>query len=168
MGGNDGTMLRQSLSPSATAVCCDIDHSAIERCYLLEKQGGGENLLPLLQDFTNPSPSLGFASKERDSFIARCQADLVLALALIHHLAISHNLPFSYVADFIASLGDNCIVEFVPKNDSQIQRLLANRKDIFPDYTEQKFEEAFGQKFVLALKRPLPESGRILYLYRKR
>ena len=88
-------------------------------------------------DLTNPSPGLGWESEERDSLLERGPCDAALALALVHHLAIGNNLPLPMVARFLARVCRTLIIEFVPKSDSQVQRLLASREDIFPDYTRQ-------------------------------
>jgi hypothetical protein len=114
-------------------------------------------------DLTNPSPAIGWAHKERYSLIERGPADLVLALALIHHLAISNHVPLPKLASFFASCGKNLIIEFVPKSDSQVQRLLSSRQDIFDNYTENEFERAFSEKFVIEARVPVPESKRVLY-----
>jgi hypothetical protein len=91
-----------------------------------------------------------------------------LALALIHHLAISNNTPLGTIADLFASLGSWLIIEFVPKSDSQVARLLATREDIFPDYSETGFEQAFGEFFSVIRKEPVSGSERTLYLMRSR
>ena len=87
-----------------------------------------ENLLPLAMDLTNPSTALGWAHQERMSLIGRGPCDTTLALALIHHLAISNNVPLPRIADFFARLGRALIIEFVPKSDTQVQRL--DRKSV--------------------------------------
>jgi hypothetical protein len=89
---------------------------------------------------------------------------MVLALALIHHLTISNNVPMPQVAEFLASLGKALVIEFVPKSDSQVQKLLVSREDIFPDYTREGFEAAFEQFFLIHEAVPLDESDRVLYL----
>jgi hypothetical protein len=164
VGGNDGTMIRLVTPQAGYGVCCDINPIAVERCYR-QPETARETILSLLQDITNPSPALGFASRERDSFISRCKADLVLALALIHHLAISNNLPLDYIAEFLARLGKYCLIEFVPKEDFQVQRLLATREDIFPLYNSKEFEKTFTRYFSLLDKKSIPESKRVLYLF---
>ena len=93
-----------------------------------------KNILPLMMDLTNPSPYLGWENDERMSFMKRGPIDLVMALALIHHLAISNNLPFDRIAQFFQKICKSLIIEFVPKTDSQVQRLLATREDIFDNY----------------------------------
>jgi hypothetical protein len=98
--------------------------------------------------------------------LERGPADLVLALALIHHLAISNNVPLDNLARFFAACGRALIIEFVPKPDSQVQKLLASRKDIFPEYTEAGFERAFSRYFAIEKKVPVPETHRVIYLMR--
>jgi len=92
----------------------------------------------------------------------------VMALALIHHLAISNNVPLASVAQFFASAARWAIVEFVPKSDSQVKRLLATRKDIFGQYTEAGFEQAFSGYFTIAEKAAIPGSERTLYLFKRK
>lgn len=98
----------------------------------------------------------------------RGPADLVLALAIIHHLAISNNVPLERIADFLYTLGGQLIVEFVPKSDSQTQKLLHSREDIFENYTAEKFEEAFQKVFVIVEKKAIQDTQRCLYLMKRK
>ncbi len=91
---------------------------------------------------------------------------MAFALALVHHLAISNNVPLPKLAQFFGEVCENLVIEFVPKADSQVQRLLASRLDIFDDYTEEGFEAAFKTKFDILHKVSVPESERTLYLMR--
>jgi len=136
LGANNGLFSREASKRGFFTVASDIDPAAVEKNYLTIKAQGEKNLLPLVLDLTNPSPSIGWANQERDSFNQRGPVDLVLALALLHHLAISNNLPLPSIADYFASIAKWAVVEFVPKSDSQVQRLLSTRKDIFDTYTE--------------------------------
>jgi len=119
---------------------------------------------PLCLDLTNPSPSVGWANEERLSLVERGPADTVLALALIHHLAISNNVPFSHIAAFLSKICRFLIIEFVPKNDSQVQRLLRSQEDIFPDYNQDHFEAAFGDFFPIRKRERIADTERTLYL----
>jgi hypothetical protein len=121
LGANTGIFSRQAAGRGAYTVAFDIDPAAVEQNYRQVKKDKEQNLLPLVLDLTNPSPSLGWANRERDSLARRGPVDVVLALALIHHLAISNNVPFDRLSDFLAELGKWLIVEFVPKTDSQVQ-----------------------------------------------
>lgn len=166
LGANDGTFSR-IVEGAELVVSFDIDPLAVERNYLRVKSAPCA-VLPLLLDLTNPSPSLGWGSAERKSVFARERADLVLALALVHHLAISNNVPLGMVAECFSRLGDSLIVEFVPKSDSQVERLLRSREDIFDDYTEQGFVQAFEEFFTVREVHRLSGSERVIYLMDKR
>jgi hypothetical protein len=115
-------------------------------------------------DLTNPSPGIGWQHQERMSLVDRGPADTVLALALIHHLAISNNVPFRDIADFLSKVSHSLIIEFVPKHDSQVQRLLSTREDIFTEYTRQAFEHEFSKYFSIQDRVDIRESERTLYL----
>ena len=167
LGANTGVFSRVAGEGGAYVVSSDIDPTAVEQNYRQVKNDKIENLLPLLIDLTNPSPSIGWANDERDSFGRRGPADMVLALALIHHLAISNNVPLLQVADFFASVGKWLVIEFVLKSDSQVQKLLVSREDIFPNYTREGFEAAFEQKFKIAEAVNVRESERVLYLMKR-
>ena len=132
IGANVGVFSRLASEFGAKTIAFDVDYSAVEKNYLECRKKEETRILPLLFDATNPSPGIGWQNRERMSFTERGPADTVLALALIHHLAISNNLPFSKIVNFFRDISKSLIIEFVPKSDSQVQRLLANREDIFP------------------------------------
>jgi ribosomal protein L11 methylase PrmA len=144
----------------------DIDPVAVEFNYRQVKANEPRNLLPLLQDLFSPSPAIGWANEERDSFRQRGRCDVLMALALVHHLAISNNTPLAMIAKLFAELADWLIIEFVPKSDSQVIRLLTTREDIFPEYTEASFELAFNHFFAIQKKESIIGSERSLYLMR--
>ncbi|TEU11398.1 MAG: class I SAM-dependent methyltransferase [Anaerolineales bacterium] len=168
LGANTGLFSRIASDKGIQTISFDIDPVSVEKNYLKCVEKGESNILPLLLDLTNPSPSIGWENQERTSFLERGPADTVLALALIHHLAISNNLPFSNIAGFFSKLCNSLIIEFVPKSDSQVQRLLATREDIFYDYTQQIFEREFGKHFTIEHSARIRDSERTLYLMRKR
>lgn len=168
LGANTGVFSRLSSDQGIFTVAFDIDPGAVERNYLRIVEDGDEHLLPLLLDLTNPSPGIGWANQERVSLRERGPADAILALALIHHLAIANNVPLERIAQFFSKLGEWLIIEFVPKRDSQVQRLLANREDIFPEYTQSGFEEAFAAYYQLVDIEAIEGSERTMYLMRRR
>jgi len=167
LGANNGAFSRVASEIGAYVVSFDIDSAAVEQNYRQVKTDKTANLLPLLLDLTNPSPAIGWANQERDSFGARGPADLVLALAVIHHLAISNNVPLPKLTDFFAETGKWLVIEFVPKADSQAKKLLVSRRDIFPHYTRDGFETAFKEKFEICEAVEIQESERVLYLMQK-
>lgn len=163
LGANTGVFSRLASEQHIETISFDIDPVAVEKNYLQVKQNQETHLLPLVLDLTNPSPSLGWKNEERSAWIERGPVDLILALALIHHLAISNNVPLYDMAALFAQLATNLIIEFVPKEDSQVRRLLATRKDIFPTYTREGFETAFQQWFVIRDTRLVEDSQRVIY-----
>jgi len=163
-GANTGYYSRIAADLGVRTVCFDADPGAVERNYLMCKDEGRKNILPLVLDLTNPSPCLGWRSMEREGILQRGPVDMALMLALVHHLAIGNNIPFLEIAGFLAEVAKYGIVEFVPKSDSQVQRLLANRKDIFITYTQQHFESAFSRHFEILHSELISGSERRLYL----
>ena len=164
LGANNGAFSRVASQSGSYVVAFDIDPAAVEQNYRQIKSEKTENILPLLLDLTNPSPAIGWANQERDSFATRGPADMVLALAVIHHLAISNNVPLLKLANFFAEIGQWLVIEFVPKSDSQVQKLLVSRDDIFPNYNREGFEAAFKKRFKVCEAVNLRESERVLYL----
>lgn len=167
IGANTGVFSRIAGSKGIPTISLDMDPSAVEKNYLECVDSKENNVLPLLLDLTNPSPAIGWENLERMSLLDRAPADAALALALIHHLAISNNVPLGMLAVFFAGICNWLIIEFVPKSDSQVQRLLRSREDIFPDYTQECFETEFGRHFQLCEKRAITDSARTLYLMKK-
>lgn len=168
LGANTGVFSRPAAATGAYVVSADIDPAAVEVNYRLVREQKEQNLLPLLLDLTNPSPGIGWNHRERDSFVGRGPVDAVLALALVHHLAIANNVPLPNVAEFFAGCGEWLVVEFVPKSDSQVQRLLRSRVDIFDEYTRQGFETAFGQRYSIREASAVRDSERWLYLMKRK
>jgi len=168
IGANTGVFSRIAGIKGINTISFDIDPVAVEKNYLYCIKNNINNILPLLSDITNPSPGIGWNNKERTSLLNRGPADMVLALALIHHLAISNNLPLGKIANFFGALCSNLIIEFVPKQDSQVQRLLATREDIFSDYTQEKFEDEFSKYFSLKNVDKIKNSQRSIYLFKNR
>ena len=166
LGANDGTFSMIAANMGIETLACDIDPIAVNKNYLKVKKEGITNMHPLLMDLTNPSPDLGWAHEERGSLQSRGPVDCTMALALVHHLAISNNLPLELIASYFSKLGKHLIIEFVPKGDSKVDTLLSTREDIFPDYTYEGFEKAFSTVFDLMEKRAIEGSDRTLYLYK--
>ncbi len=163
LGANVGRFSRLASERGIPTVAFDVDPAAVEKNYLECRRTGEENLLPLLLDLTNPSPAIGWALEERMSLLHRRLPDAVLALALVHHLVIGNNLPLENLASFFSRLCRSLILEFVPKEDSQVQRLLASRQDIFPTYDRQNFEEVFSSHFEIRRAERISASERLLY-----
>jgi hypothetical protein len=164
LGANTGEYSQLAAGTGARVIAFDGDHQVVERHFARLTRETGRLVLPLVQDLANPSPALGWNSDERRSLLARGPADLCLALALIHHLAIGGNVPLDSIADFFARVARRLIIEFVPKEDSQVQRMLALREDIFSEYSEASFVAAFERHFRIVQTAPIADTVRTLYL----
>ncbi len=167
LGANMGTFSKLSASSGKETISFDIDPAAVEKNYVECTQNGETNILPLLIDLTNPSPSLGWEHLERLSFMDRVPVETVLALALIHHLAISNNLSLDKIASFFNKICNTLIIEFVPQSDSQFKRLRLTRDSDFSNYTQQVFENEFKKYYTITNSSRIKTSDRTLYLMQK-
>ncbi len=167
LGANEGEF-SLLCNKEAMVISTDFDSDCINRLYKRIKEEKRANIFPAVIDLTYPSPSLGWMNEERPAFFIRTKADVCMALALIHHLAIAKNITFQQLASFFASLCQQLIIEFVPKSDPKVAGMLQWRKDIFDSYNEEKFEQAFAQMFELEKKMNVPGSERTMYVYRKK
>ncbi len=146
LGANTGRYSRIAADAGKRVLAFDIDPAAAERNYRQIRTEGRGDILPLILDVANPSPGIGWAQRERRSLLERAEPDVILALALVHHIAISRNVPLPMLLDLFAQLAPWAIVEFVPKEDPMVRRLLATRRDVFPDYTLDGFRAAAGER----------------------
>ena len=167
-GANTGRFSRLAASEGYLTLSFDIDEVAVDKNYLQVKQSNEDKILPLILDLSNPSPGLGWMHEERDSWVYRQHVDVGIALAIIHHLAISNNIPLGSIAAFFAKCCKRLILEFVPKVDSQVKRLLATRKDIFANYDEAGFESAFTMYFSILRSEKVNGSERTIYLLERK
>lgn len=168
LGANTGRFSMIASQYAAQVVAWDIDTSCVESLYRQIQTQNIKNILPLFLDLTNPSPAIGWAHQERSSFMQRGNANAILALGLIHHLAIVNNLPLPHIGAFFKDLCEILIIEFVPKEDSQVQKLLATRDDIFLDYNVEHFEKSFNEFFDILDKFPIMSTHRTMYLMKRR
>lgn len=167
-GANNGKYSRIAAQKNVTVIAFDFDLNAIRTNYLTIQKEQEQNILPLFLDCNNPTPSIGFANRERVGLNDRPAVKCLMALALIHHLAISNNVPFNEIALWFSNLTEYLIIEFIPKEDSQIQKLLKNRLDIFDWYSLEQFELIFDKYFQIIHQSSISDSKRVLYLMKKK
>ncbi|MBI1787499.1 MAG: SAM-dependent methyltransferase [Acidobacteria bacterium] len=165
LGGNVGTYSRLVTQQGIDCVCYDIDPLCVNQNYLESKRNGDSHMLPLLMDLTNPTPPLGFGLNERLGFLDRSRPDLTLALALMHHIRITGNVPLARMAEVLARMTRHLLIEWVPKEDRMAQSIMGNRPDIFEDYTLANFQSVFGDYFSQEKAEEIPGTGRTLYLF---
>lgn len=168
LGANTGRYSAIVAAAGYRVVAWDIDPAAAERHYRALRAAGETRITPLVLDLADPSPAQGWALRERASLVERADADLLLALALVHHLAIGRNVPLPMIAAFLAELGPALVVEWVPREDPMVGRLLAGRRDIFDGYHEAGFRAAFeGAGWRVEERVPVASSPRVLYRMRR-
>ena len=168
LGANTGAYSGIAARLGRRVIAFDLDPAAVERHWRAVAQAGTEDVLPLVLDLTNPSPAVGWALRERRSLVERADADVVMALALVHHLAISKNVPLPDIGRFFARLGAALVVEFVPKDDPMVGVLLASRRDVFPDYSLDGFRRAFADEYEVLDEARIEDSGRMLFRMARR
>ena len=167
LGANNGHFSRLLCGKYSNSIIIssDMDYHAVDENYLILKANECKNIYPIVTDLTNPTPSIGWANKERDSFIARLSgSDITLALALIHHITITNNVPFNKSAEFFASFTKYLIIEWVPKNDSQTMKILDENIGDYSYYTIENFEKSFERHFTILERVAIDNTKRILYL----
>ena len=166
IGCNTGEYSRLAAGHSRSVVAFDADHLAVDRLYLdLQNPGADspDNILPLVMNLADPSPSLGWRHGERKALSRRDPPDFILCLAVLHHLVISANVPLPEVVEYLAQFGAHMVIEFVAKDDPMVQKLLAHRQDIFHDYELEVFEAALAEHFRVLKKTVFHDNTRILY-----
>jgi hypothetical protein len=167
VGANDGAYSRIAADAGAYVIAIDSDHATIEALYRNLASEGNDRILPLVADVTNPSPGLGWRGRERRPLEARGNPDLVLCLALVHHAAIGGNVPLAEVVDWMRSLDASLVVEFPPRDDEMVKRLLSGKDEgANPDYDLENFERLLGKRFRVERREELEPGGRVLFFAR--
>ena len=164
LGANDGYFSRVVAEHADLVVAVDSDAVVVDRLYRTLRDERTTGILPMWMDLTDPSPALGWRGRERASFAERVSPDLVLALALVHHLAISGTVPLAEVARFLADFGSEVVVEFPTPDDEMVGRLLRNKRSgLFDHYRLEAFERAVGDHFEVVRRELLPSGSRYLF-----
>ncbi|MDC7996138.1 class I SAM-dependent methyltransferase [Altibacter sp. HG106] len=174
MGGNDGTFARTVRAKVAHVMVTDIDTNAVDQNMRQMQKNNETNMLPWVCDVLQPAPGIGFHNTERSSMIARLQAyqpDVVMALALIHHITLSGNVPFEKSAAFFASFSNTLLIEFPKRTDSWVTSLLVRKREFkghFDHYNQSQFEAAYERFFECVEKQPIAGTERVLYHFKRK
>ena len=162
IGCNLGRYSRIAAQHSDVVVALDSDHLTVDRLFLALQSEGISNITPLIYDPADPSPNMGWRCQERIRFAERGKPDLILCLAVIHHLVFSNNLLLHDLIDWLAEQNAAIVIEFVDRLDPQVQSLLANREDVFSDYSREAFEACISLRFDILKMLQLPSRTRTL------
>lgn len=168
IGSNDGhfTLLASDYAQQVIAV--ESDHGCVEKLRDAINKKQLTHIETVVADIAAPTPAIGWENEERSSLLQRLSGDMVLMLAVIHHLCIGANIPMAFVARLAARITTRyAIVEFVPRTDPKVAEMLRYRKDIFDDYQEAHFQASFGQYFTLVDVADCTTTDRKLYLWEK-
>lgn len=168
IGTNNGEFSKLAAKKGVFCLAFDSDHTAIEKLFSDVNEEEIKNILPLVEDLSNPSPSIGWQNKEREALLKNNKPDCIFALALIHHLVITNNLPLFKIVNFFASQCKYIVIEFIPKDDKQIKLMLSLREDIFTDYSQKNFELEFKKSFDIISKHNIKDSLRVLYIMKRK
>ena len=174
VGGNDGTFGRELYETADEILVSDIDPNAVDYNYKKALKNNEDKMLPFVCDVLQPAPAIGFNNTERSSLLQRLEnytPDLTMALALIHHMTLSGNVPFDKSAAFFARFSKHLILEFPKRQDSWVESLLVRKREFinhFDFYNEANFELAYQQYFTIEKKEQIPDSQRIMYFLKRK
>jgi len=169
LGCNDGHFSRIAAEAAEYVVALDSDALTVDRLYEDLKHEGSTNILPLTMDLTDPSPGLGWEGAERRPLAARGRPDLVLCLALLHHVSISGNVPVADFLDWLRGLDSALVIEFPTPEDPMVRRLLDRKRPAnHPDYRRDWFERSLEERFDVVSSETLASGTRALYFARPR
>jgi SAM-dependent methyltransferase len=164
MGCNDGTYSRIAAKHAESVVAVDGDEQTIDSLYRALKQERNKKILPLVMNLTDPSPGIGWRGAERLPFETRRKPDAILCLALVHHLALTANVPLPQILDWYADFGSRLVIEWVDPTDPMGKRLLSLKPaGTFPDYRAEVFERLLEERFVIDRRERLASGTRTLY-----
>ena len=164
LGCNDGRYARIASGGADLVVAIDSDRHVVDALYATLKAEGERKILPLVVDLSNPSPAIGWRNVERATLVDRGAPELALALALVHHLSISGNVPLREVVGWLRGLKTELVIEFPGRGDPMVQRLLgAKREDAHPDYSRETFETLLRASFEIVDSVELASGTRTLY-----
>jgi hypothetical protein len=164
LGANDGTYSRVAAEHAAYVVAADSDDLTVDLMFQSLAKEGSERILPVTLDLCDPSPALGWRGRERSAFFDRGRPDVVLSLALIHHLAITGNVPLAELVDWWHGMDARLVVEFVDPKDPMADRLLASKPaGMHADYRREVFERLLEERFEILDREELPAGTRVLF-----
>ncbi|MFT5255676.1 MAG: hypothetical protein ACJAYD_000685 [Patiriisocius sp.] len=174
IGGNDGTFARTVVHKVPHVIVTDIDSNAVAYNYKQVQQNKETNMLPFVCDVLQPAPGIGLNNTERNSLVERLQnysPDVTMALALIHHITLSGNVPFNRSAEFFASFSKYLVIEFPTREDSWVVSLLVRKREFinhFDFYNQAAFEAGYQHYFDIEKKEVVPGTKRVLYLLKNK
>jgi hypothetical protein len=169
LGANTGKFSFIASKFAGKVVALESDDSCLDTIENQISELGIDNMYPIVMDLAQSTSNIGALNKEINSIYTRGQSEIVLALAIVHHLHISDQLSFKQIAELIELYSlQYSIIEFVPKTDSKVQILMQDKTQNFSSYTEENFLNGILEYFTINEVIQLEDSGRKLFLLEKR
>ena len=168
IGANTGEYSLLAASMAIDVIALERDAGAAERLYL-KTQSLRSAILTVQADIARPTPSVGWENSESTALLARLEGnfEMVMMLAVIHHLLLLEQIPLSMIVALCARLTTAfLLVEWVPVTDPMFQSLMRGRDALYGGLNEEDLLAACKDTFTVLKREPL-ENGRILFLFRK-
>lgn len=163
IGSNTGTYSRIAAGHARYVIAMDADCDTVDRLYRELVTEKYTNITPLVMDIKDPSPNRGWRGLERKSITNRESPELILCLAVLHHIVISANIPMSEFISWLAELRAFVVIEFISKEDPMVKHLLRNKEDNYDDYEQIYFEKYLEDHFQVLKRKELQNGTRTLY-----
>ena len=168
IGCNTGIYSRMAAEHADYVLALDADHLVIDRLYEALKAEGTPAILPLVADVADPSPGLGWRGRERGPLADRAAPDLILCLALAHHIVIGRNVPLADFVDWLGEFEAEVVVEIVDRGDPMVERLLRNRRGQAIEYSGAAARAVLERHFDIVTHETMESGTRTLYHCRPR
>jgi SAM-dependent methyltransferase len=163
IGCNTGTFSAVAAANTDYVLAIDGDVKAIERLYQRQKQAGAEGILPMVMNLGSASPDQGWRGRERKALEKRGKPELILCLALIHHIVISANIPLAEFLDWLRDFDSEVVIEHVGLRDDMTRMLLRNRVNQYEELEDDNFVRLVGERFAIVAREPLKGGMREIF-----
>jgi hypothetical protein len=163
VGCNTGQFSKIAAAHASQVLAMDLDHFAVERLYRELSGQEDAHILTLVQNVADPSPNWGWRNRERTDLSSRARPELLLCLALIHHVVITANVPLEEFVGWLSDLSDQLVIEYVSRSDDKVKALLRNKEDKYSDYSRENLERELGRYYTIRRRLELESGNRFLY-----
>ena len=164
VGCNDGRFSRIAARHAKSVVSMDADHLVVDRLYRELRAEKNDRILPLVVDMSDAGGGIGWRGRERPGILDRGAPDMVLYLAVVHHMAITYNIPLAAQVDMLADLSGEIVIEFPHENDPMVRTLLRNKREgTHDDYTLAGFERVLAGRFKVVRRETLAGGTRTIF-----
>jgi hypothetical protein len=168
LGCNTGEFTLLSAKSGANVIAIDLDHDSVQQLVL--SQCNSLAIHPLVTNLGDMVGGRGWGGDEFPSLVSRLhhRSDMLLMLALIHHLAISEGIYLSKIAEMASDITrEYLIVELLNEADKMVMHLCSQRKRDPKDFSMAAQMAAFAKYFKVVASYSIPNTSRTLSLLQK-